>query len=140
MEQWGSDFSLDMNVSEDEAIERISNAFTSPSEGGSYEANLISVRNSEQVKHQFDQYSSSSWKQEVGGVSTWGTGDYWEDIDEKEGKRLNDLIRKKVNEITENKRLAEEKAKTEQKDKEAKAKETYERQQLEALKQKYEIK
>ena len=130
MEQWGSDFSLDMNVSEDNAISQIATAFTRPNSFGSYEAHLISVRNNQQVRHEFCEGGQN--------VTTWGTEEYWENIDEDEGKRLNTLIRERVNTILEERKTAEEKAVKIKKSKEIKDKEIYERQQLEALKQKYE--
>jgi hypothetical protein len=138
MEQWGSDFSLDMEVKEDDAISRIAAAFAQPSDGGSYEAHLISVRDGKQVRHRFEQYTGLNWEHKEGGVSTWGDAEFWENIDENEGKRLNALIRGHVATILDERKNAEEKAALDKKNKEAKQKETYERQQLEALKQKYE--
>lgn len=151
MEQWGSDFSLDTNVDEADAIEKIAEAFTRPSEGGSYTAHLIGVieekrdkydngyiADAEQVVYEFDQYTSASWQQQVGGMTVRSCNHeaHCEEI-EIEGNRINQLIRNRVIAILEAQRLANEKARKEEEAEEAKQKELYERQQLAALQQKY---
>lgn len=110
MEQWGSDFSIDTDVEESDAIERIAAAFTKPSEGGGYEAHLISfipekndkydngmISPVEQVVYSFDQYCSPDWRQQMGG---WNVRSYHceantEEVEEN-GKRINSLIRQQV--------------------------------------------
>jgi FlaA1/EpsC-like NDP-sugar epimerase len=134
MEQWGSDFSFDTNLTEAAAIENIAAAFTKPSEGGSYEARVIGIRNGEQVIHTFDQ--SSNWQKTTYSHNTHSNHTDWEQ-DENEGNRLHDLIQKRVGEILEFRQLTEEKEKAQKKKEEAKKQELYERQQLAALQKKY---
>ena len=157
MESWGSDFSLDVDVEESDAIERIASAFTAPSEGGGYTAHLIGLieeRNdpydkgmltpAQQVVYEFIQHSrqySYNPYQPLPGYGMVKSSHYHDAIvefTESECVRINNLIRTKVKETLENKKLEEEKATQLKKEQEAKAKENYERQQLEALKNKYE--
>lgn len=151
MEQWGSEFSLDVEVDEPNAIEQIADAFTKPADGGSYEAYLIwlveskydkydnaTLTPTEKVVYSFEQYSYPTWKHSSGG---YGVKSYHCDLNtdevDLECKRLNGLIRNKVFDILENRRKLEEKEKEEQKEKEAKKKELNERQQLADLQRKY---
>ncbi len=116
MEQWGSDFSLDTNVAEVDAIKQIAAAFTRPSEGGSYTAYLIGVCNGQQVVHTFEQYHD--WRHDAqGGWSTDTQADEDWEVDNDEGKRLNSLIREQVAQILEQQRLASEQAAAEEKKK-----------------------
>ena len=134
MEQWGSDFSVDTDLTETEVIENIASAFTRPSEGGGYEAHVFSVRDDTQIIHTFDQ--SSNWQGTKYTNTTHSILMDWEK-DEDEGNRLQSLISKRVTEILEAQRLSAEREKAKEKEEEAKQQELLERQQLAALQQKY---
>lgn len=113
MEQWGSDFSLDSDISETDAINKIAETFAKKSDGGSYSAHLISIIDekldkydhatitpTEKLVYEFDQYYDSSYKREVGGYRIKSY--HHEDNDvlvEEDIKRINELIRSKVKEI-----------------------------------------
>lgn len=137
MESWGSDFSLDNDLTETEVVESIANAFTKPSEGGGYEAHVIYVRDGEQIIHNFDQ--SSNWQGTTYSHTTHSNHEDWE-TDETEGDRLQCVIKDRVDEILKARQLADEKEKAKEKAEEAKQKELHERQQLVALQKKYENK
>jgi hypothetical protein len=51
MERWGSDFSLDFDISEEDAINRIAKVFAQSSNLGSYEAYLIGIIESKHDKY-----------------------------------------------------------------------------------------
>ena len=151
MEQWGSDFSLDSDVEESDAIDRIAYAFTKESEGGSYTAYLIGmidekrdkydhscIADAEKVIYEFEEYTHTGWRQQAGGVVIRSSNHdaHYEEI-ELEGKRLNCLIRDRVTVLREDRRLRIEKEKVRKQEEEAKQKEIYERQQLAALQNKY---
>ncbi len=154
MEQWGSEFDIDADIEESDAINKIVGAFTTWSEGGSYSAHLIGVFEetndkydhgmltpTEKVVYSFSQYDDSSWRHEEGGcrvLSHHCDANY--ERAEQEVNRINKIIRTKVKETIEAQQAAAERAKAAQVAEEAKKKELYERQQLEALKNKYERK
>lgn len=151
MEQWGSDFDLDVDIEENDAINKIVGAFTSPSEGGAYSAHLVGVFEetndkydhgmltpTEKVVYHFGQYDGSSWRREVGGYSVLSYHcDQNQERADADAARINQLIREKVAQTfaAQEKVAADAKAKEEAE--EAKQKELYERQQLVALQQKY---
>lgn len=96
MEQWGSDFSVDTDLTEAEVIESIAGAFTKPSEGGGYEARVFDVRDGIQIIHTFDQ--SVNWDGTRYGSSTHSNHIEFEE-DDNEGSRIYKLIRNRVDEI-----------------------------------------
>lgn len=134
MEQWGSDFSVDTDLTEKEVVENIAGAFTKPSDGGDYEARVFSIRDGIQVIHTFNQ--SSNWQRTTYSNNTHSNHEDWP-TDEHEGDRLQLLIKNRVDEILEVRRVLAEKEAVRKKEKEAKEKELYERQQLAALQKKY---
>ena len=129
MEQWGSDFSFDIGLSEETVITKIADAFTQPSDGGSYEAHVIGVRNGTQVVHSIDQSSSY--------VSTYSDNDDYE-ADREVGDRIMKLVQSRVAQIEEDRRKHREKELADERAREDKERERRERRQLEELKQKYE--
>ena len=135
MESWGSDFSLDTDLTETQVIESIAGAFTKPSEGGGYEARVFDVRDGIQVIHTFDQHSN--WKGTTYSNNTHSNHLDWE-VDEAEGNRLHGLISNRVTEILEAQRLSAERAKVAEEAAEEKQQEENARQQYEALKLRYE--
>lgn len=154
MEQWGSDFSIDTNMSESDVVEKIAEAFTRPSEGGAFTAHLIGIVNgssissafggetdipTEQFVIEFDQYSGSSWRQELGGFNSVSSNhELHSDEIEGVGKKINDLIRNRVGDYLNVQAEAKKKHDEEEKSKQEKAKKDYELKQLEELKKKYE--
>ena len=94
MEQWGSDFSIETNVTEDTAISRIAAAFLGkPDAYGRYQAHLICVKEGIQIVHTFD--VGTEWKHGIdydAYARTDSRRDNWEE-DEDDGRRLMELIR-----------------------------------------------
>jgi len=151
MEQWGSEFDLDVCAYDADVVNKVSEAFTRWSDGGSYVAYAIGVipekRDkydnglivpAEKVVYEFQQYGSDSWRQQPGGVSVLSYHDeanYDEVV--AEGNRLNKLIREKVAQTIADQRAAAERAKDAEKEQKRIEQEKQERQQLAALQQKY---
>lgn len=152
MEQWGSEFDLDADITEEEAVNKIAEAFARPSEGGSYEAHLIGVIEehrdkydnglltpTEKVIYRFSQYYGSAWRQEEGSYQTLSYHcDSNESHVQAEGARIDKLIREKVTSILDARAQLEKKRKEEEDANKIKQQEIFERNQLNALKQKYE--
>lgn len=147
MEQWGSDFSFEVDIEELSAIERIATAFASPSEGGSYEAHLIGVIESksdkfdegmltptEKVVYSFEQHDHPFVCAHY--VKSNHCDSNWEEVN-AEGARLNALIHARVSKILEDRHAESERQAAKNREEDARKREIYERQQLEALKQKY---
>lgn len=138
METWDSEFSVDVGISEDVAINKISDAFTYPSDGGSYVAYLSFQLNNNSVAYEFEQYGGVSWIREPGGYNLHG--EFGDDYDSAcaNAKRINDIIRDTCVSIIKSRELALKKVEEQKRELELKRQEKAERQQLEQLKQKYE--
>lgn len=153
MDQWGSDFALDANVDENDAIDKIVSAFTNPGEYGEYTAHLIGIldekldshgegviHDAEQLVYEFDQYDSgSSWNRSAGGARVLSnhSDSSYEEV-ENDLNRINRIIRDKVVTILKDREALVEKQAAEEKEEKRIADEKYERQQFELLKQKFE--
>ena len=113
MDRWNSEFSIDVEISEKDAINKISEAFATKSHGGSFTAHLIGIVEEtrdkynrdmvtpmEKAIYEFEQYSGTSWRQEPGSYSviSYHHEDNHERIEE-DAKRINELIRVRVEEI-----------------------------------------
>ena len=132
MDSWGSAFSLDTNVSETDAINKIAESFAD-TEYGNYTAHLICPNS---VVYEFEQ-SSGSWPYGDGYVQVLNCTDDGYVQEDEDSKRLHELIWKRVAEVREANRIRAEKAAAEEARAEAERHERYEREQLEKLKQKY---
>ena len=136
MEEWDSDFSLDTNVTEEEAILQIAAKFAEPSDGGGYTAYLISARGDEQVIYTFEQ--DVHWSRESTiSVSTSGPDVDWNE-DPDPATRIRNQIITQFNLIIKSREEALKKVENDKAAANLKQKEFAERKQLEALKQKYE--
>ena len=101
MERWSSDLSLVTDLTESNMITTIVSAFTTPSSGGNDEAHVFTIRDGIQIIHTFKQYSD--WQGTTYSHTTNSNRLSWEE-DEKEGDRLNAIIK---NTITETRRRNE---------------------------------
>jgi hypothetical protein len=100
MEQWGSDFLIDVGISEQDAINQIAKAFAKPSDGGSYTAHIIKLTSGEQTVYEFDQYGYHAYLRPTGDYRTLS---YHDEQKHEEiisaGNIINKSIRLKVEEI-----------------------------------------
>ena len=134
MDSWGSSFSLDTNVSETDAINKIAEAFAD-TEYGNYTAHLICPNS---VVYEFEQ-KSGIWPYGDGGVHVLNGSDDGYESEEIDAKRLHSLIWIRTAEVREDSRILAEKAAAEEAREEADRQERYDREQLEKLKQKYKV-
>ncbi len=105
MDSWGSEFSLDTNVSETDVINKIAETFAD-TEYGNYTAHLICPNS---VVYEFAQ-KSGIWPYGDGGVQVLNGSDDGYESEEIDAKRLHTLIWARVAEVRETNRILAEKA------------------------------